>query len=93
MIIKRAGSSVAVIPWREQMEIHAAEENWLDAWLAEGDEDSPARTSVRRVQVGGGGLRRFDAMAKHASVNAWDEQMEDVKAHVTDLMSLIGNGR
>ena len=45
---------------------------------------------VRRVKVGGLGLRRYDPMSKVAASNSWDEEFQDAKNHAAQVLSSIG---
>jgi len=87
----------------EAASLNESEEAVVDLWLEdplsfqEGTVN-PSRTHtgsmVRRLQTGGGGLRRAgDPMAKTASASDWDQEFADAKAHAASVLSNLGNAR
>lgn len=90
---KRKGHTLSHINWREQIELHSVEEDWVDAWLAEGEEESGAR-AVSRVQTPMPNFQRHDARRVAAvRQNNWDTEVSGIKNHVAGILGKLGNGR
>jgi hypothetical protein len=85
-----------VIPWKEQFEIHASEETWLDKCLETYDngEGGGARTMARLATPILNPQRQVNnPTVKRAADQNWNRQMSEIQNHVSGVLGQLGNGR
>jgi hypothetical protein len=91
-MVKHIGSYT---PWREQLDIHIASEDWADQWLEGGGEE--ATRTTQRVATPLPRLHRpqsFEARkASAVKSQDWDENFANAKNHVAGILSKLGNGK
>jgi hypothetical protein len=94
-MLTRLAKAIAYIPWLEQLDIHIAEEDWVDLWLEGGGEE--AVRSARRIQTPMPSFQRpnsFEARkAAAAKSQGWDEDFANAQSHVHSILGKLGNAK